>query len=75
MPLIIRRLGEEQRQAAIAVTQLNVWQQESIYEPFSTWLGHATSLLVLELYAHEVQDETRAAARTNGSIFWSEGQI
>lgn len=35
------------------------------------WLGHSTSRLVLELYAHAIQDETRAAAKANGTIFWS----
>jgi integrase len=35
------------------------------------WLGHSTSRLVLELYAHAVLDETRAAAQANGSIFWT----
>lgn len=34
------------------------------------WLGHTTSRLVLELYVHAVQDETRAAARANESISW-----
>ena len=35
------------------------------------WLGHSTPKLVLQLYAHAVRDEMRAAADRNGDSFWS----